>query len=64
VNGSKLSIFFPPSPALGRYGDPDSREARQYFIDDTQTRDQACPFARLGREDRTENGKDGKGEAA
>jgi FPC/CPF motif-containing protein YcgG len=60
----KAFDLLPPSPALGRYGDPDSREARQYFIDDTQTRDQACPFARLGEERRTGNGKDGKGEAA
>lgn len=38
-----------PSPHLGAYGDPENREYRQYFIDDTNDAP-ACPFHRLGAE--------------
>ncbi|SEC34784.1 hypothetical protein SAMN05519104_1207 [Rhizobiales bacterium GAS188] len=36
----------PPAPALGRYGDPGTREFQQYFLDDTD-RPAKCPFHSL-----------------
>jgi uncharacterized protein len=36
-----------PAPFLGKFGDPENREFRQYFIDDTNDAPQ-CPFHRLG----------------
>ena len=37
-----------PSPSLGLYGDPAKREAEQYFLGDTNRREE-CPFKRLAR---------------
>lgn len=36
------------SPHLGKYGDPENREYRQYFIDDKNDTPK-CPFHQLGR---------------
>lgn len=36
-----------PSPTLGAYGDPENREYRQYFIDDSN-QTPVCPFHQLG----------------
>lgn len=38
----------PPSPSLGLYGDPDKREAEQYFLGDSNRRE-GCPFKHLAR---------------
>lgn len=57
---NRLAAFdaLPPAPYLGAYGDPENREFRQYFIDDTNDTP-ACPFARLGapRDDISRKGK-------
>jgi len=37
-----------PSPALGRYGDPGTREFQQYFLNDTEM-PAKCPFHSLSR---------------
>lgn len=39
--------MLPASPDLGRYGAPETREHRQYFLDDANRPAPACPFARL-----------------
>ncbi len=38
--------FIPESPALGRYGDPSTREFAQYFLDE-ENQPVACPFHSL-----------------
>ena len=37
-----------PSPVLGRYGSPEKREFRQYFLLDDNQSVLSCPFTRLG----------------
>lgn len=41
--------FAPPSPVLGLYGDPQNREALQYFLSDDET-PMKCPFSQLRTE--------------
>lgn len=38
-----------PSPLLGHYGDPEGREASQYFLYDDNQAAPKCPFARLAQ---------------
>jgi uncharacterized protein len=38
-----------PSPLLGRYGDREGREYRQYFLYDDNEAASLCPFARLAQ---------------
>lgn len=47
----RLAAFdaIPPAPFLGKYGAPENREYRQYFIDDTNTAP-SCPFHSLGQD--------------
>ncbi|MEM0948547.1 MAG: YqcI/YcgG family protein [Pseudomonadota bacterium] len=47
------------SPFLGRYGDPETREFQQYFLDDTNDKP-TCPFHSLGAEDDRNTEKKGK----
>ena len=37
------------SPLLGRYGDPEGREYKQYFLYDDNEPPPACPFHRLAQ---------------
>ncbi|MEM7072442.1 MAG: YqcI/YcgG family protein, partial [Pseudomonadota bacterium] len=39
--------FLTPSPALGMYGDPESREFRQYFLEEDNETVTRCPFRSL-----------------
>ena len=39
----------PPSPLLGRYGESDGREYRQYFLMDDNQAQAGCPFAKLAQ---------------
>jgi uncharacterized protein len=43
-----------PSPLLGRYGDRDGREYRQYFLDDDNEIARLCPFAKLAQHQATD----------
>lgn len=43
--------MLPPSPALGRYGDPGVREYQQYFLGETSEKAR-CPFASLQKKER------------
>nr|WP_019366161.1 YqcI/YcgG family protein [Pseudomonas luteola] len=38
----------PLSPYLGKYGDPNNYENKQYFLDDSN-KDMGCPFQKLGQ---------------
>ncbi|MEM6823501.1 MAG: YqcI/YcgG family protein [Pseudomonadota bacterium] len=51
------------SPHLGTYGDPKTREFRQYFIDDTNEVP-VCPFHSLGRKDAEDDIDQGEGKVA
>lgn len=57
----RLAAFdaLPPSPHLGSYGDPENREFRQYFIDDSNATP-VCPFHSLGRGSIETDDKEGK----
>lgn len=48
-----------PAPFLGAYGDPENREFRQYFIDDTNDAPR-CPFHALGKSSETTDSTKGK----
>ena len=48
-----------PAPFLGSYGEPENREFRQYFIDDSNAPPE-CPFHRLGATDTETTDKKGK----
>jgi FPC/CPF motif-containing protein YcgG len=38
-----------PSPLLGRYGEPEGREYKQYFLYDDNQGPPVCPFAHLAK---------------
>jgi FPC/CPF motif-containing protein YcgG len=38
-----------PSPLLGRYGEEEGREYKQYFLYDDNQTPPVCPFARLAQ---------------
>ena len=43
--------MLPPSPALGKYGDPRVREYQQYFLGETSEKAK-CPFASLKKKEK------------